>query len=116
MGSQPSPLTCNCYNNFQWLGNPYDVEKKKISDLCSLSLIDWDTSRVNFQCYNESPSSVLITKEEYALADCVLNFCKDSGSGMWTEIEGPCMEHRKGPLCGQCEEGYTVTPSSLVID
>jgi hypothetical protein len=134
MGSQPSPLTCNCYNlkkshqdtvisckngktatmyNFQWLGNPYDVEKKKISDLCSLSLIDWDTSRVNFQCYNESPSSVLITKEEYALADCVLNFCKDSGSGMWTEIEGPCMEHRKGPLCGQCEEGYTVTPSSL---
>ena len=99
---------------FQWLGNPFDVEIKNAIDPCSL--IDWESNGANVQCYTESPSSVLSVKEEYALADCVLNFCKDSERRTWTETEGPCREHRKGPLCGQCQEGYAVTPSSLVTN
>lgn len=132
---QRSNLTCNCYNlnggfqgivlscengqtavmdKWEWLGNPIVENSKNTSKVPCTTLIGFDSNDLKVTCYTDDPASVVAAKEDVAIADCVLNFCKDSKSGTWTEIDGPCRDHRQGPLCGQCEDGYAVTPSFLV--
>lgn len=94
----------------KWLGYPYLNSLSNLSISCDL--IGFFSSNSDVTCYNSDPKTVVAMKEDTGYADCVLDFCKDTDAE-WTIAEGPCRKNRQGPLCGQCEEGYAVTPSSL---
>lgn len=95
-----------------WLGDP--TAAKPVNKTSDCDLIGFQPNGSEVSCRTDEPWKVVKVRRTAAFADCVLNFCKDIEQETWTESEGICSENRRGPLCGECEDGYAVTPSSLV--
>ena len=131
--NQPTPFACNCYSindtyksavlycdngntahiyQSKWFGDPSPVNNDNKTDYCNR--IDYKPNSSEVTCHVDPPMNVVIVNRKAAFADCVLDFCKEVEMETWTESDGICSENRQGPLCGECKDGYAVTPSSLV--
>lgn len=73
------------------------------------------------KCYQTSNVSELVEFQptadaEFSIQICTRGFCRGDSRTRWflSDIDYPCMEHRQGPLCGQCEPGYALTLYSTV--
>lgn len=53
---------------------------------------------------------------EFAVEFCTRGYCRGGPQDSWllADVEYPCVEHREGVLCGQCEAGFSITMYSTV--
>ena len=72
-------------------------------------------------CFNTSNVSSLVEFDatddgEFAIEFCTRGYCRGGPEDSWFLVDSdyPCIEHRQGVLCGQCEPGYSITMTSTV--
>ena len=69
-------------------------------------------------CYATVNISQIIGKEpeRTLIYPCPSGYCKKTDTSTWaaSDSDVPCVAYREGFLCGQCTEGYAVTPLSNV--
>ena len=75
------------------------------------------------KCYSTANASQVIRykneqRQQTVIYPCPAGYCKIDPSGVWTasNTNFPCVDKREGVLCGQCKEGFAVTPLSTVND
>ena len=70
------------------------------------------------RCYSTLNVSLIIGTEpdRTLIYPCPSGYCKKTDTSTWvsSNSNGPCSDNREGFLCGQCKEGFAVTPLSNV--
>eukprot|EP00118_Oscarella_pearsei_P022898 m.268465 g.268465 ORF g.268465 m.268465 type:complete len:1415 (+) comp40528_c1_seq1:23-4267(+) len=102
-------------NPGKWIGFLNDSPPISVSN-CSSALVDSNVSvPAGVTCYNTSDVNLLLNGVSpiTAVSDCVLDYCRYFTSDGMSLQENICTDNRRGPLCGQCIDGFAVTPSSL---
>ena len=63
-------------------------------------------------------SSIVNSQMNYqsVIYPCPAGYCQVNPTGIWiaSDHNFPCVENRQGVLCGQCKEGFAVSPLTTV--
>ena len=73
------------------------------------------------KCFRGSNVSELVAfnemaDSEFSIELCTRGYCRGDIRDDWYLVDDdyPCVEHREGPLCGQCKPGFALTLYSTV--